>query len=285
MSHGRAILFSLEYKHRPADHAEIIPPTNPDVSYLPSQHCRSLFNTSNRWPDSHGIRAIGPAMGDTQKAGNPQPSNDRQPSPRVAESPGLACIPNYPMHLVIFDLETTGLSPRYHEIIQIAAVRMRHGKIDEKERFETFVRPQNGIPGFISRFTGITDRDVCAAPGPSAALTAFSRFVGDATLVAHNGRHFDLPFVRQYCRRHQLPLREVPFIDSLALSRLLWKNERYHKMDAIMKRLDLPAEGLRRHDARGDVRILAEAVRSMWQLLGSPPDRCPVLLEVGHLPQ
>jgi DNA polymerase III subunit epsilon len=189
------------------------------------------------------------------------------------------------MHLVIFDIETTGLSPRYHEIIQIAAVRMRHGEVITEEHFETFVRPKNEISRFISKLTGITHRNVCDAPEPPAALTALSRFVGDATLVAHNGRHFDLPFVRQYCRRHQLPLREVPFFDSIALSRLLWKNQRCHNLDAIMARLDLPAEGLRRHDARGDVRILAEAVRSMWQLLGTPPDRCPVLLEVGHLPQ
>jgi DNA polymerase III subunit epsilon len=189
------------------------------------------------------------------------------------------------MHLVIFDLETTGFSPRYHEIIQIAAVRMRHGKITADERFETFVRPRNDIPDEIIELTGIADSDVCDAPIPSAALTAFSRFVGDATLVAHNGRRFDLPFVRECCLRHQLPLREVPFIDSMALSRRVWEAERTHNLDAVIERLDLSAKGLRRHDARGDVWILAEAVRCMWKRLGAPPDRCPVPLDVAHLPQ
>jgi DNA polymerase III alpha subunit (gram-positive type) len=189
------------------------------------------------------------------------------------------------VHLVIFDLETTGLSPRYHEIIQIAAVRMRHGKINTKERFETYIRPRKGIPGFISELTGITDGEVCDAPEPAVALTAFSRFVGDATLVAHNGRRFDLPFVRECCLRHQLPLRKVPFFDSLALSRLLWRNQRCHNMDAVMERLDLSDEGLRRHDARSDVRILAQAVRCMWQRLGAEVDSCPVPLGIGHLPK
>jgi len=188
------------------------------------------------------------------------------------------------MHLVIFDLETTGYSPRYHEIIQIAAVRMRHGRISSKERFETFVRPQKTIPGFISGLTGITDRDVRDAPEPPAALIAFSQFVGDATLVAHNGRRFDLPFVRECCLRHQLPLREVPFIDSTALSREVWADERTHNLDAVTERLGLSAEGLRRHDARGDVWILAEAVRCMWRRLGTPSDRCPVPLDAGYLP-
>lgn len=189
------------------------------------------------------------------------------------------------MELVIFDLETTGFSPRYHEIIQIAAVRMHHGKIKTKECFETFVRPKNPLPDEISELTGITYGDVCNAPEPSAALMAFSRFVGDATLVAHNGRCFDLPFVRECCLRHQLPMREVPFIDSLALSRLLWSSQRCHTMDAVIRRLRLSHEGLRRHDARGDVRILAEAVRHMWKRLGAPPDHCPVPLDVGHLPR
>jgi DNA polymerase III alpha subunit (gram-positive type) len=189
------------------------------------------------------------------------------------------------MHLVIFDLETTGYSPRYHEIIQIAAVRMRHGKINSKERFETFVRPQKHIPSFISGLTGITDRDVRDAPEPPAALIAFSQFVGDATLVAHNGRRFDLPFVRECCLRHQLPLREVPFIDSIMLSRQVWTDERAHNLDAIMERLCLSAEGLRRHDARGDVWLLAEGVRCMWKRLGVHPDCCPVPLGVGHLPE
>jgi DNA polymerase III epsilon subunit family exonuclease len=188
------------------------------------------------------------------------------------------------MHLVIFDLETTGYSPRYHEIIQIAAVRMRHGKV-AKERFATFVRPRNAIPGFISELTGITQRDVLDAPEAPAALMEFSRFVGDATLVAHNGRRFDLPFVRESCLRHRLALREVPFFDSITLSRRIWKNERTHNLDAVTERLGLSAANLRRHDARDDVHILSQVVRRMWQRLGTPLDHCPVSLEVGHLPR
>lgn len=93
-----------------------------------------------------------------------------------------------PMELVIFDLETTGFSPRSHEIIQIAAVRMRHGEVIAGESFATFVRPQSEIPSFISDLTGITSADMRDALDPALALQAFSRFVGDATLVAHNAR-------------------------------------------------------------------------------------------------
>jgi DNA polymerase III alpha subunit (gram-positive type) len=189
------------------------------------------------------------------------------------------------MELVVFDLETTGFSPRCHEIIQIAAVRMRHGEVMAAERFETFVRPQGDLPDFISDLTGITSADVRNAPEPAPALLAFSRFVGDATLVAHNGWRFDLGFIRAGCERHQLPVRAVPFFDSMTLSRQLWGSAESHSLDAVMERLALSEAGLRRHDARGDVGILAEAVRTMWQRLGAPPDRCPVPLAIGHVPQ
>ena len=188
------------------------------------------------------------------------------------------------MDLVIFDLETTGLSPRFNEIIQIAAIRMRHGEPLAEERFETFVCPQTRIPGFITSLTGISNEDVRGAPPCLEAVQSFSAFVGTATLVAHNGRRFDLPFIREFCERQQLPLREVPFFDSMQLSRKLWGGRGGHGLDAVLERTGVSAQGIRRHDARGDVHVLAQAVRHMWTRLDSPFDRCPVDLGVGLLP-
>ena len=79
------------------------------------------------------------------------------------------------MNLVIFDLETTGFSPRYHEIIQIAAIRICHGQIVAADRFETYVRPQNAIPDEITELTGITDSDVSDAPACPAPIRSRGR--------------------------------------------------------------------------------------------------------------
>jgi DNA polymerase III subunit epsilon len=186
------------------------------------------------------------------------------------------------MNLVIFDLETTGFSPRQNEIIQIAAVRVRDGQVltAETDRFETFVRPSKPIPWFISNLTGIWQDDTGDAPEAEDALRAFSRFVGDATLVAHNGARFDIPFIRETCLRAQLPVREVPFFDSLTLSRRLWTGETAHGLDAVKDRLGVSSPEYQRHDARADVAILAEAVCRMLQQLGlaAPPT------EIGLIP-
>lgn len=183
------------------------------------------------------------------------------------------------MDLVIFDLETTGLSPRSNEIIQIAAVRVREGVVLANERFETYVRPAQRIPGFITHLTGITNEDVSGAPPCIDALRAFSRYAGDATLVAHNGRRFDLPFIRESCARHALATREVPFFDSMQLSRKLWGGRGGHGLDDVLARCAVSTNGIRRHDARGDVHVLALAVTHMWGKLCADYALCPV--EVG----
>ena len=106
------------------------------------------------------------------------------------------------MNLIIFDLETTGLLPSQHEIIQIAAMKVKNGKWNEGEYFDSYVRPENRIPSFITKLTGITQAQVADAPHPVDVLMEFSRFVGhDATLIAHNGLRFDMRFIAENCKR------------------------------------------------------------------------------------
>jgi hypothetical protein len=51
-----------------------------------------------------------------------------------------------------------------------------------------------------------------------------------------------------------------------------------------MARLGLSGAGMRRHDARDDVALLAEAVRLMWTRLDAKGSGCPVPTTTGLLP-
>ena len=66
---------------------------------------------------------------------------------------------SHPDHLVAFDLETTGLSPRSDRILEIGAVRYDRAlhPIDE---LQVVVDPQMPIPLAIQRLVGLTDDDV-----------------------------------------------------------------------------------------------------------------------------
>jgi DNA polymerase III alpha subunit (gram-positive type) len=99
-------------------------------------------------------------------------------------------------------------------------------------------------------------------------LAEFSRFVGDATLVAHNGHRFDMKFLAAGCQQARLETRTVPYHDSLGLSWLLWGRQGCrHGLDAVLSRLDLSDASVRRHDARGDVELLSRAIELMTRQL------------------
>ena len=173
---------------------------------------------------------------------------------------------------VIYDLETTGLSPDRCEIIQIAAVRFREGRVNRAESFFSYARPAERIPAFIARYTGVTDAHVAGAPRPHEVLRGFAEFVGDGSgLIAHNGHRFDSRFLAATCRRHGLDTRQVHSIDSLHFSRRLFGTARGtgHGMDRMLARLGVGSEsGEARHDARGDVARLGRALEIMWSRLG-----------------
>ena len=85
---------------------------------------------------------------------------------------------------VVFDIETTGFSPKKNKIIEIGAVKVVDGRITDK--FSTFVNPDVPIPFDIEKLTGINDSMVLPYPKIDVILPQFLEFVGDAVLVAHN---------------------------------------------------------------------------------------------------
>ena len=92
--------------------------------------------------------------------------------------------------IVVFDVETTSRDAKQGAIVEIAAVRVTNGKIED--RWSTLVNPGSSIVG--RQLHGITDADVKAAPTPQAAAQQFMDWAGDALLVGHNVG-FDIGFV------------------------------------------------------------------------------------------
>jgi DNA polymerase III epsilon subunit family exonuclease len=93
---------------------------------------------------------------------------------------------------VAVDLETTGLSPRDNEIIEVGAVKYRNGK--PVAEFQELVRPRGLISGRITRLTGITNEMVAAARPIGAVMPDFLAFIDGYHLVIHNAP-FDMGFL------------------------------------------------------------------------------------------
>ena len=63
---------------------------------------------------------------------------------------------------VVVDLETTGLDPEKDQIIEIGAIKFVDGV--ETDRIDELIDPGLPIPEFITRLTGISDKDVAGKP-------------------------------------------------------------------------------------------------------------------------
>lgn len=78
---------------------------------------------------------------------------------------------NYIKEYVLFDLETTGISSTYDEVIEIAAVKVKNGKVVEE--FSGLVNPKRPIPYAASMVNNITDDMVKDAPTFDVVLKEF----------------------------------------------------------------------------------------------------------------
>ena len=165
--------------------------------------------------------------------------------------------------VIVFDIETTGLSNFTDAITEIGAVRIANGQV--LDEFNTFVNPDRPIPEEIVRLTGITDDMVKDAPSEEEALKAFFAFVGgeDKVLIAHNAS-FDVGFIRRAAERSGLPFPN-PYLDTVAMSRYVNPELKKHKLDIVAEYFGLG--DFNHHRACDDARMLAEIYFCMIEKL------------------
>lgn len=139
-----------------------------------------------------------------------------------------------PERFVVFDVETTGLYPEQHEIIELAAVRVNRDS-SEHETFSTLVQPRGRISARITQLTGL-DRKMLKAEGLeiTKVLQEFRDFVGDLPLVAFNAS-FDRGFLHSECDRANLPRFGNRWDCALAVARKAWPDRDSYKLSAICK--------------------------------------------------
>ncbi len=169
--------------------------------------------------------------------------------------------PAFDDEMVVFDIETTGLSNRSCRIIEIGAVKIKSGEIID--RFDIFVDPECPIPEEITALTSITDEMVKGAPKEKEAIESFLKFAGDRLLIAHNA-NFDVGFIRVAAQRHQIPFDNT-FLDTVGLSKYVNPELKKHKLDIIAKHYKL--DDFHHHRASDDAGILARIFFVMLERL------------------
>lgn len=152
----------------------------------------------------------------------------------------------------VFDVETTGMSPVNCRIVELAAARIdTDGNIT---RFQSLVHPGCKIPVEVQMIHHITDAMVINAPKFSAIAYDFLDLAKGSTLVAHNAK-FDLAFLQESLARSGLPLWKGKTMDSLKLTREVFKGLPSYSLQNLRRTFHLAdtMENQQAHRAMADV--------------------------------
>jgi polyribonucleotide nucleotidyltransferase len=125
----------------------------------------------------------------------------------------------------VLDVETTGTDPKMADLLEIAVVKVKGGKISD--RWSTFVKPSQPILG--NQMHGIGDKDVAKAPSAADAAKQAVDFIGDALVVGHNVI-FDLGFLDEAGAPR---IDQSRLVDTLTLAREGYPDLQNYKLDTL----------------------------------------------------
>src|SRR5437879_218274 len=180
---------------------------------------------------------------------------------------------------VVVDLETTGGSALYDRVMEVAAIRIENGVV--QERLDRLVEPGVPIPPFVTRITGINAALVRGRPSFDSLLPDLRRLFEGAVVVAHNAS-FDCNFLSNSFRRAGLPW-ESERLCTLRLARRLIPGLHSYRLDSLCAVLGFAF--VQRHRAGPDAEATVQVLQHLLQqAIRNGLDSVSALLRVQQQP-
>ena len=128
---------------------------------------------------------------------------------------------------VVVDVETTGTDPKMADLVEIAAVKVKGGKITD--RWSTLVKPARPIVGH--QMHGITDKDVAKAPSAADAAKEALKFIGDASSWATASASTSASSRRRSATATRF--EQGRYLDTLVIAREGYPDLQNYKLDTL----------------------------------------------------
>ena len=170
------------------------------------------------------------------------------------------------MTTIIYDLETTGLSPTNDRIIE--AYFLNTGNQTFKH---IIVNPGVVIPPEVSKVNGWTNMDVDKYPKLKDVVYEIMDFCEKGCyLVAHNNDPFDKQFMRNAFKKLGFNsfASTWKFVDTLKIARQLYPTMPNHKQETLQKKFNIRVNN--NHKANNDVLDLSRIFEHLCEELGNP---------------
>lgn len=161
---------------------------------------------------------------------------------------------NYPETIIVLDCETTGVDHEKDSIIEVAAVKIKNGKVIET--FDSLINYQEELAPIVKFLTGIVEEDVKNAPHLEDIKNDLQSFLGNYPIVGHN-IEFDINFLKS----HGFKVSEKS-IDTYILAGMLLKKQKSYSLEALAQTFNI--SHTETHRAMGDVEATADLFHVLW---------------------
>lgn len=197
----------------------------------------------------------------------------------------LTSVPN---EYTLVDIETTGLSPVYDSIIEVALIKIKDGQ--EIDRFNTLIKPPLSesyiddneienfketeihtdgqgekyvsyyVDSFITNLTGITNEMLGTAPSFDKLAPEIYDFIGNDILVGYNV-NFDINFLYDNLRNSIDKKLCNNYLDLLRLARRVLPDLQDHKLETVKYFFQIQQQ--QEHRALGDCYLANEVLKEL----------------------
>jgi len=161
------------------------------------------------------------------------------------------------MREIVFDTETTGLSPAGGDrMVEIGCIEMI-GRVETGRHFHCYFNPDRSMPSEAEAVHGLSDIFLSDKPRFVDKADELLEFIGDSPLVAHNAS-FDFGFLNHeldQCGRAGICMSRM--VDTLVLARTRHPGAK-HSLDALCTRFGVDRSQRVKHGALLDAQLLAQ---------------------------
>jgi DNA polymerase III subunit epsilon len=161
------------------------------------------------------------------------------------------------MREIVFDTETTGLSPHDgHRLVEIGCVEIVN-RCETGNSFHRYVNPKRAMPSEAEAVHGLSAVFLSDKPCFHEIVDELIEFIGDAPLIAHNAT-FDFTFLNwelANCGRDPLCLSRM--VDTMVMARARHPGAK-HSLDALCSRYGIDRSQRVKHGALLDAELLTQ---------------------------
>ncbi|PXA84400.1 DNA polymerase III subunit epsilon [Nostoc sp. 3335mG] len=161
------------------------------------------------------------------------------------------------MREIVFDTETTGLSPLNGDrLVEIGCVEIVN-RVETGRTYHAYFHPDRDMPMEAERVHGLSITFLSDKPRFHESVEDLLEFIGDSPLVAHNAA-FDFGFLNAELERSGRPIVDLArMIDTLAIARTRHPGAK-HSLDALCTRYGIDRTHRVKHGALLDAQLLAQ---------------------------